>query len=449
MWTVNRSKLCSAASWAYLLCLLMPAAMVFAQEETTPEQISGSEGDASTTDVDAGLARQLLRRLQADQVADRDAAEKQLVELGQGVLEYLPRITDRTSGELKIRLQRIRQAFQSRDVDQFFEATKITLSGKMTVPEAVKSISEQSGNQISLQGADAMSGVEIELDVDAQDFWSVMEKLMSQAELRIVAFGTTGTDLVLSPGGRPAKDRTACFHSGPFRVEPMFLQSTRNINSEVPGQLQVSLQVTWEPRLEPVFMQIPMSSVEAFVSEGTVLQATSPQGAPEIPLNYGGCTTQIDLQVQRPDRSEKDIEKLVGEFNIAVPGERHRFEFEDFAKGSRQSEEYGDLTVILEGSRRNKRTYEIRLLVRFGNAQGALDSYRGWVMSNKAYIRDPAGRRLDDVGFNTYAMSNNAVGIAYQFSIPGDPSKYTLVYEAPATITKQTVRYELSDIPLP
>jgi hypothetical protein len=275
-----------------------------------------------------------------------------------------------------------------------------------------------------------------------------MTALMSQAGLRILSFGTTGKELVLVPGG-DAKEVGRGFNNGPFRIEPMFVQATLPLNSSGPAGLQVSLQVTWEPRLEPVFMQIPMSSVSATASEDTEVRAASPQSAPEIPLNYGGCTTQIDLQLQRPNRAEQILASLEGDFVIAVPGETRRFEFKSFTNGARQSESYGDLTVVLEGSRRNGRNYEVRLLVQFGNAQGALDSYRGWVMSNKAYVLDPGGRRLDDIGFNTYAMTNNAIGIAYQFSISGDPKKYTLVYEAPSTITKQTVHYQLADIPLP
>ncbi|MCR9294312.1 MAG: hypothetical protein NXI32_16460 [bacterium] len=399
--------------------------------------------------VDPTQVRQFLRELQADQVMQRDEAEKRLVELGPGVLDYLPQVTSRTSGELKIRLQRIRQSFQAETIEKFFESSRVNLSGRLKLTEAIEKITEQTGNEIQLQGQDGLAGVEVQVAAENQEFWQVIESLMQQADLRIVSFGTTDAELVLAPGGYAAEDRVAPFQDGPFRVEPMFLQTTRPFNGNLPGQLQVSLQVTWEPRLKPVFMQIPMGSVQAVVADGNALSATNPQAAPEIPLNYGGCTTQIDLQVQRPDRSKDRLQSLSGEFSVAVPGERHRFEFQDFAKGSRQTETYGDLTVVLEGARRNGRNYEMRLLVQFGNAQGALDSYRGWAMSNKAFVLDPTGRRLDDVGFNTYAMTNNAVGIAYLFSIAGDPAEHTLVYEAPATITRQTVQYELRDIPLP
>ena len=70
-------------------------------------------------------------------------------------------------------------------------------------------------------------------------------------------------------------------------------------------------------------------------------------------------------------------------------------------------------------------------------------------MSNEAYLLDAKDVRLENVGLQTYGMSNNAVGIAYLFQINGDPNDYKLVYESPGMITKQTVSYVLSDIALP
>ena len=201
--------------------------------------------------------------------------------------------------------------------------------------------------------------------------------------------------------------------------------------------------------MKPVFMQIPMSEVEAKLADGSTLKATNPQAAPEIPLNFGGCSTQIDLQLERPARSFGKIENLKGAFVVAVPSERHKYVFEKFGNGARQSEKYGDVSVTLEGARRNGAVYAMRILVEFGNSQGALDSFRGWILSNEAYLLDPKQVRLENVGLQTYAVTPNAVGIAYLFQINGDPNDFQLIYESPGMITKQKVEYELNDITLP
>ncbi len=441
----TRPAVSCLAVWALgigALGLQCPGHGVFGQEVPAAQE--------GTPEVTLENVRKILRQLEANQLQQRDQAEKQLVELGVGVLPFLPEVNARTSGEMKVRLQRIRQALQQSDMETFFEASRVTLQGKMKLTEAIEKISEQTGNTIQLQGEDAMTGVDVELDVEDEDFWVAMERIMSHANLRINAFGSTEGDLVLAAGGPDAsEEKPLPFSTGPFRVDVISVQSSLPFNSPIGGQLDLSFQVTWEPRMKPVFMQIPMESVEATLPDGDSLSATNPQAAPEIALNLGGCSTQVDLQLQRPARSEDRIDKLTGEFVIAVPSDRHQYVFEKFGSGARQSEKFGDVTVTLEGARRNGAVYEMRVLVEFGNAQGALDSFRGWILSNEAYLLDAKEARLENVGLQTYAVTQNAVGIAYLFQINGDPNDHKLIYESPGVITKQKVAYELENIELP
>lgn len=398
------------------------------------------------SDVSEAAVRKLLRRLEADTLQERDSAEQELVEMGPAVLPFLPEVNARTSGEMKIRLERIRASMEATNLENFFEASLVNISGKFLVAKAIAQISEQTGNEIQLQGEDALSSTEVELDCQDEPFWQVMNSVMEQANLRVNAFGSTEGQLVLVPGGG---NNSQVFTSGPFRMDTLSVQSTLPFNSAVGGQLGVSLQVTWEPRLKPVFMQIPMASVEATIDDGAVLAASNPQAVPEVPLNYGGCSTQIDLQLERPERTATQLQDLEGEFVVAVPSDRHKYVFKNFGNMARQSEKFGDVTVTLEGARRNGAVYEMRLLIAFGNSQGALDSFRGWILSNEAYLLDAKKVRKENVGLQTYGVSPNSVGIAYLFQINGDPNDYQLIYESPGVITKQTVQYRLQNIQLP
>ena len=76
---------------------------------------------------------------------------------------------------------------------------------------------------------------------------------------------------------------------------------------------------------------LPMQKIACETAGGEAVSAVNPAATPEIPLNFGGCTTQIDLQVGLPDRKETALKKLAGELVIAVPGERHAYEFKNFA----------------------------------------------------------------------------------------------------------------------
>lgn len=441
------------AAWCKTLCVLSLAIgfvcpSVLAQDETlkpgTSQEKPSEQTNASIDDV-----RKLLRELDGKTLKERDAAEKSLIALGSSIVGFLPEVDANTSGEMKVRLQRIRQQLQTVEIESFFEFSKVTLAGKMSLTDALENITEQTGNKIVLEGEGAFEGLEVELDETDSPFWSVIDKVMEQAKLRVNTFAASD-GLALIPAGQEETSATPkSFSTGPFRVDVASIQSSLPFNSRLGGQLDLSLMVSWEPRLKPVFMQIPMATVQATSDNNQALASSNAESSPDVPLNTGGCSTQIDLQLQRPPRAATKLTKLSGEFVFAVPGEKHKYIFKKFGNGARQSEKFGETTVTLEGARRNGKLFEMRLLVEFGNDQGTLDSFRGWILSNEAYLLDPKERRLENVGYQTYGVTANGVGIAYLFQINGNPDEFQFVYESPAAITRQTVKYELQNIELP
>ncbi len=431
--------------WFWGLVFLVALSAHAAAQQTTDQRASANN-EADGTTLSQGELRRIVRRLEADTLAERDAAEKRLIELGPDVLPLLPTVSPTTSGELKVRLQRIRQALESEKIRQYAAASHVTLDGEWMVPDALDEIARQTGNPVRLQFPESVSNRMVALHADGVPFWHVLQTIMEQADLQLVAFGTTDNELVLGP--RQGSSQPGPWFDGPVRVDPLFTQSTLNFRSALEGQLQVSALVSWEPRLQPVFLQIPMRELRA-EADGEVYASVTPEASPEIPLNVGGSSTQIDLLLDRPPRSVARLDSLRGRLVIAIPSEKHRFEFERFSSGARQSQRYGDVTVILEGARRNGPVWEFRILVEFGSPEGALESFRGWILSNEAFLLGPGERRLENVGFQTYAVTPTAVGIAYLFQINGDPDQYRLVYESPAGILRHAVDFELKDIPLP
>lgn len=429
-------------TFCFLACLIgLIGQSVVAQDAAKKVE---EKPKASIEDV-----RKLLKDLDGKSLKERDAAEKSLIELGASVVGFLPEIDANTSGEMKIRLQRIRQQLQTVEIETFFDFSKVTLSGKMPLTEAIESITKQTGNKIMLEGEDAFDGIEVEFEEKDSPFWSVMDKLMTQAKLRINNFASSDGLSLVAGGQDGAGEVPQSYTTGPFHIDVSSIQSSLPFGSRLGGQLDLSLMVSWEPRLKPIFMQVPMATLQATSDDGKSLASASPESAPEVPLNNGGCSTQIDLQLQRPPRASKKIGKLSGEFVFAVPGNKHKFIFKKFGNGARQSEKFGDTTVTLEGARKNGKVFEMRILVEIGNDQGALDSFRGWILSNEAYMLDAKERRMENVGYQTYGITANSVGIAYLFQINDNPDAYQFTYESPGAITRQTVKYELQDIELP
>lgn len=409
-----------------------------------PQAPDKSTSDEAPANLDR--IRQLISHLDSDELAQRDEAESELVKLGPDVLKYLPSITPKTSGELKVRLQRIRKDLESVSIESQFDGTKVTLQGSMTLPEIFEQMKVQTGNSVRLQNDELATG---EMQVDWKDtpFWSAIDDIIIEKSLRLIPFATTESQLVL--GSANESEMPSPFFDGPFRIDVTGVESQRTFGTQLDGFTRVSYTFSWEPRLDPVFMQIPMSSVVAKTADGAELRAANPNASPEVRLNIGGATTQIEVQLQRIGRQHEELESIGGQLVISVPSGVHQYEFKKFVTGKKQTQRFGDVNVTLEGAHKNGRVYEIRLFVQFGDPQGALDSFRGWILSNRAFILDANDKVLENVGFQTYGASDKGVGVSYMFQLNADPDSYRLIYESPSSIKRQTINYQLKNVPLP
>ena len=426
--------------------LSVASTSMFAQDslDKLPETSSSSKDDLK---VNLAEMRKVLRQLESDTAADRDAAEKRLIEMGPTVVPFLPEINSNTSGETKIRLERIRKVLQTTKIETYFEASSVTLSGKMPLSEALAALTKQTGNKISFERAESTPSTEVELKADKQPFWKVLDDLMTQAKLRLNTYSSM-EGIVLMPDDSVLPGAEPHF-SGPFQINVVSTQCSKPFYGRSDGLLDVSLQVAWEPRFKPIYIELPMNKMKLKVAGTDEISSANSEANPEIPVNSEGAVAQIDLQFPRPPRSVDKIDKLSGEFVMAVPSEKHKYVFEKFGNGKRQMEKYGEVTVTLENARRNGSVFEMRVLTEFDAAQGALDSFRGWILQNRAYLIDGKQNRLENVGFNMYSSNGTSVGVAFMFQLTADPNEYTMIYESPGMITKQSVKFELSDIDLP
>ncbi len=107
------------------------------------------------------------------------------------------------------------------------------------------------------------------------------------------------------------------------------------------------------------------------------------------------------------------------------------------------------MTVVLEQVRKNVDVYELRLRVRFDQAQNALESHRNWIYNNEAYFLGPDGQRFEHVGLQAFRQAENEVGVAYLSDREGGLAGCKFVYKTPAVLIQMPVPFELKDIPLP
>jgi hypothetical protein len=100
--------------------------------------------------------------------------------------------------------------------------------------------------------------------------------------------------------------------------------------------------------------------------------------------------------------------------------------------------------------RRNQDVYELRVLVRYDEASNALESHRGWIYDNPAYLLDPSGAQVENAGLEPVSQKENEVGLSYKFVLDKRGFKgYKFVYKTAASLIELPVEFELKEIELP
>ena len=411
-------------------------------------------GQADGT-ADEGLqleVRRLVRRLDSRELADREAAEKALLEMGPKALDLLPPVDERTPAEVRQRLDRIKIQLQKLQGEAAAADTTVTLSGeRMTLEEIFDAISEQTGNAISFSGQGGEAAPPVRLSVDYTDapFWPTFDEILDRAGLTLNAYGRERTLAVAV--GRPAlvpRSLNAAY-GGPFRFEAIRADASRDLRSEDLSSMSLTVEIAWEPRFRPISLQQRMSEIQLEDENGQPVIIAARGAQLEMPISAEAIQTELRIPLEAPPRSVQKIAKLKGTMRALMQGKAEPFEFTDLMEADSVEKRAAGVTVILETVRKNRDVWEIRVIARFDDAEGALASHRNWVFDNPAKLITPEGEEIPFHAYDSTRQMENEVGVAYFFGLDGDLEDYTFVYETAASVLSASFDYELTDIKLP
>ncbi len=253
--------------------LLMGALLVPGQDAEPDKQPAPDKGAPKNAAPDKAALRikvnRLIRQLDADDLADRDAAERELTEMGALILDLLPATDGSTPAEVRQRLARIANAIESSAANITSEPSTVTLEGKMRLDEAMAEMQQQTNNRFE----DATTA-EVTTDFKDLTYFEALDKLLDQARLNINPYGGTSGVLTLveRPEGEGNRADNATY-SGVFRIEPLRVQAVRNIRNPTVQGCRVALRMEWEPRVRPISISQPLAAVTAVDDLGNELSA--------------------------------------------------------------------------------------------------------------------------------------------------------------------------------
>lgn len=431
--------------------LLISSLLVLAQ--AAPTEKGSAKVTAAVEQALIDRVKKLVVQLDDDSQPRRDAAEKALVEIGPDLLDILPPPGAKASIELKARLARVRTAVEKAYIESFTKPSVVTMQGKFKLAEAIETLAKQSGNTI----VDARERFnqqpdnrDVTLDLKEATFFEALDKLLDAAQMTVYGYSDKPGELLLmsaNPGDESRVGRAT--YAGLFRLEAQKLEATRDLRNLMGSGLRVAAEISWEPRLKPIVLELPTGELQA-VDENSNEIKTIGEGEQEFGIEATDLMKEIDLQLGLPPRTATKVASLKGKFTALVPGRVEKFEFSGLERAKNVPIQRGTCIVTFEQIRKNDEVHEVRLRLKFDEAANALESHRGWIGNNPAYMLDADGKKIESGGFSPSLVAENEAVLSYIFDLSEiDISKCRFVYETPAALFKVPIEFELKDLELP
>jgi hypothetical protein len=422
-------------------CLLLIGSLLAGQAESPAGEDLAAE------------VRRLVVQLDAGQLAQREAAEAELLRRGPAVLDLLPPDGQIASAEVQQRLGRLRQKLERLAADAVAQASTITLRAEgVPLSEVFAALQRQSGNTIvdyRRQFGQPSGDPKLKVDFRRMPFWAALDRVLDQAELTPYPFcQQPAIGVVAALGGRRGARTSLACYSGPLRLEPASVVARRDPRRDE-GSLVVEVEVAWEPRLRIIGLAQRMADLAAVDSRGEPLPAANREGQLEMPISGSAPAVKLELPFRLPPRGVQEIASLKGKLGAMILGQIETFRFGELAAAKNVERRMAGVTVTLGEVRKNDDAWEVRVLVRFDDAGDALASHRQWIFGNRAFLEGYDGKPIAYDSYETTRQGKNEVGIAYLFRIGKPLADYRFVYKTPGTIINGAFEYELKGIKLP
>lgn len=422
------------------------AALVGAQEVVAEDGVVGDgvADDADpTNDAFRSSVLELVDTLDSNQLAKRQQAERDLIEIGTRALDFLPEADDRLSAEAKLRLRRVLKTLEETKAKEEAEAKSIRLGSVSTLDEALTRLSDLSGVKFARQGFENRPLV---MNVGTQEFWPTLDSVLDAAELDVNFYVGDPGELGLVPRGEGRTLRTdIAAYAGVYRLETASITARRDFRNPQLNGLSIFTEIAWEPRLTPIGLNIPLDSITATLEDGQKLKPET--GQLDISTNSALPFSEFNIPLPLPSGSPRRIESLTGTIRSMLPGANEHFQI-DLSK-THEPENVGSVTFWVENVRLNGTLHEVRVEVAFEDPGTAFESHRQWVFENPAYVTTADGEKREHLGLQTYRQTTDRVGIAYLFDLGEQLEGKTFHYKTPISIISNEVDFMMKDILLP
>lgn len=434
------------SAWLLVAALVVPVNARGQETSEDPTQDATTKLNESDADLKANVL-EWVDELDAPSLGKRKAAEQSLIEAGPEALQYLPESRAGVSIEAAERLARVRTTLKSmRTKSETRSATvSIRLNDVATLGEALEAISRDSGIEFEYDGDESMVISPVEAPLS---FWHAVDLVLDQAGLDINFYGGDVNTLQLMPRApeRPSRVDSAAY-TGVYRIEPTMVTARRNLSNPTMNGLSIGVEISWEPRLTPIGLTIPVAQLSGRLDDDAQLKPQESGDTIDVATNSDIAFSEFYLPLELPAGQPNKIEALSGIIRALLPGKQQTFELPLAETNSKQT--IDAMTVRIEALRKNGPLHEIRVGVELQDADRSLESHRHWIFENEVHVKLKDGSRADHLGYEVYRQTESNVGIGYLFDLGDAANEATFIYRSPTAVVPNEVSFVIQDIALP
>ena len=413
----------------------------------------------------AAQIEKLVEQLDAADAADRDAAEKLLVELGlkdksaasgEAFVDLLPKPNDEMPQEVQVRLARIAAEIRNRIAKQAIEGTMVTIDvTDAPLDDVLKELEKQTGNRVTdyrEQFGQETADKKVTHNGKDQPFWAALDEILDDIQMSPYNdSGEANLAIIDRDQGVLRRGGGRAVYSGPFRIEATGASSQRGIRSPDQSGLSVDFEISWEPRLRPIGLALNAADLKVVCDDGRETPVVGGEEAFNVEVQSGSHATDVTISLQLPARKSEKLATVTGRMTALIPGRTAELKFENLASAKEVTQRAGEVAVTLDRVAKNQALWEIHMRLAVESGEAALGVNGGWVFQNIATLVGKDGEPLDNAGFETTLQTEDEIGFAYFYELPEgrELKDYTWVYRTPASIVAVPVEFKLENVPLP
>lgn len=327
-----------------------------------------------------------------------------------------------------------------------------TFQGKFVAEPLSKVLLEltrQTGNTVLVPLTDPDSRVTISLN--STGFWPALDKIAASNECQVDFYHRSG-QLTL----RHAKVRIEApvSYDGFFRSSIKKMTATRNLETDQAG-LVAQLDVAWEPRLEPLFLETRPQQLVVIDETGKAINI-GVEGSVLAPVD-GKLALAIDVPLPPLPRSAMKISRLEGKLKVVAPTEMVELTFNNVSRlqeGNRADLSRKKAGLVCWLTKLTMAGNRLSIQVRLDLPPGgpSLESYQSWVVNNDCYLKHKDGTRRNPSGYSLDRSDSRVADLTYHFTdkaVLENPADWTLHYRSPAGLVEIPFAFSFKDVPLP